>query len=111
MPHYWFKVPLSGTADHLKQAKQDGGGPKVKQELRKDARDRGKSLYDALFAPDMSYCDAIVWSETDMDEDECDSFNDRWDTGTRGCPEKRLTADETVFEPGSGWIRDPGTAD
>ena len=111
MPHYWFKVPLSGTADHLKRAKDAGGAPKVKQELKKDARDRGKSLEKALFAPDMSYCDALVWSDDYMTETECGSFNDVWDTGVTGCPEPLLSASETVLEPNSGWIRDPGSAD
>jgi hypothetical protein len=111
MPHYWFRVPLSGTADHLKQAKQTGGAPKVKHELKKDARDRRKSLAEALFAPDMSFCKALVWSEEDMTPDECESFHKRWDTGEQGCPEKMVSADESVFEPDSGWIRSPGAAD
>jgi hypothetical protein len=111
MPHYWFRVPLSGTADHLKRAKQTGGAPKVKQELKKDARTKGKSLKDAFFAPDMSACDAIVESDDDLTPEECSWFQERWDTGEQGCPEPRLEADETVLEPESGWIRDPGTSD
>jgi hypothetical protein len=111
MPHYWFKIPLDGTAPHLKQAKAQGGGPGVKRELRKDAQSRNKSLADALFAPGLSSVDAAVYSEDELSEEECNWFHERWDTGERGCPEPRFAADETVLEPDSGWIRDPGTAD
>lgn len=108
MPHYWFKIPLDGTADHLKRAKAQGGGPKVTQELRKDARTRNKSLEAALYAPGLTSVDADVYSDEPMSEEDCNWFHERWETGAKGCPEPRLAADETVLEPGSGWIRDPG---
>lgn len=111
MPHYWFRVPLSGTADHLKRAKQTGGAPKVKQELRKDASDKGKSVPQALFAPGLEFVDVDVFSVQPMSEADSNWFHERWETGEKGCPEERHDADETVLEPGSGWIRDPGTSD
>lgn len=106
MPHYWFKIPLGGTADHLKRAKAQGGGPGVKRELRKDARSRSKSLEDALFAPGLTSVDADVYSEEPMSEEDSNWFHERWETGEQGCPEPRLAADETVLEPDSGWRRE-----
>ena len=111
MPHYWFRVPLSGTADHLKRAKQTGGAPKVKHELKKDARDRGKEVPNALFAAGLEFVDVDVFSVDRMSAADCNWFHERWETGESGCPEETLDADETVLEPGSGWIRDPGTSD
>ena len=111
MPHYWFTIPLGGTAEHLKRAKHEGGAPKVKQVLRIDAREKGKSVPHALFAPGLASVDADVYSEEPMSEEDCNWFHARWETGGRGCPEPRLEADETVLEPDSGWIRDPGTTD
>ena len=110
MPHYWFRVPLDGTADHLKRAKAQGGAPAVNRELRKDARTRNKSLAGSLFAPGLASVDADVYSDEPMTAEDCKWFHERWETGDDDCPEPRLAADETVLEPDSGWIRDPGTA-
>jgi hypothetical protein len=108
MPHYWFKIPLGGTAPHLKKAKEDGGGPGVLHELRKDARRRNKSIGKAHFAPDVTSCDASVFSEEEMSEEDCNWFHERWETGGHGRPERRLEADETVLEKDSGWFRGSG---
>ena len=111
MPHYWFRVPLDGTADHLKRAKQTGGAPKVRHELKMDAHGRGKEIPNALFAAGLEFVDVDVFSAERMSAADCNWFHERWETGESGCPEETLDADETVLEPGSGWIRDPGTSD
>lgn len=111
VPHYWFRIPLDGTAKHLKEAKEAGGAPGVLRELRKDAHKRNKSISKAHFAPGVTSCDASVYSAGAMSPEDCEWFHETWDTGEHGCPPAMLEADETVLEDDSGWIRDPGTAD
>ena len=114
MPHYWFRVPLSGTADHLKRAKQTGGAPKVKHELKKDARDRGKCRSTeraSLQRTCRRSCDVDVCSADRMSAAECNWFHERWETGESGCPERGSTPTRPSWSPDSGWIRDPGTSD
>ncbi len=106
VPHYWFKVPLSNTAPHLKDAKERGGAPEVKKELRKDAHSKRKSLRHASFTPGLSECLAEVESPEPMTDEECDWFNERWDTGMKGCPVPQYDADETIEESG-GWRFEP----
>ena len=110
MPHYWFRVPLSGTADHLKRAKQTGGAPKVKQELKKDARDtKGKALPDALLRPGprVRLRRRSSSPRTGMTAADCNWFHEP--VGHRraaAARAERLDADETVLEPGERL--DPG---
>ena len=105
VPHYWFRVPLSGTAPHLKEAKRRGGAPAVKQEMKKDAAKRGKEV-EVTFAPDLSYCLAAVFSAVPMTQEDIAWFKQRWDVqgdDDGGGEETTLSADESVLEESSGW--------
>lgn len=109
MPHYWFRVPLSGTAPHLKEAKERGGAPAVKKEIKKDAASRGKEA-QVTFAPDLSYCRVSVFSADPMSQADIDWFKDRWDVQSDGDEDTTLSADETVLEESGGWTFRGGEA-
>lgn len=102
MPHYWFRVPLSGTAPHLKEAKQRGGAPAVKREIKKDAAMRGKEA-DVTFAADLSECRVNVFSAEPMSQEDIDWFRDRWDVRDEDPVDSTLSADESVLESDQ-WI-------
>jgi hypothetical protein len=110
VPHYWFKVPLSNTAPHLRDAKRRGGAPEVTKELRKDAHKKHKSIPHVHYAGDLSECSADVYSPDPMTDAECDWFNETWETGERGCPEPQYDTDETV-DTSRGWRFEPPEAD
>jgi len=80
VPHYWFRIPLSSTAPHLKAAKEKHGANGVQRELEKDVAEKQKSLSKpAVFDPDMNACEAWVFSVRPMTREECQWFRDRWD--------------------------------
>ncbi len=84
VPHYWFRIPLEGTADHLKKAKAEGGKDAVKREIGKDAQMKRKTLENTEFANDESYCDAEIDSRAPLTREECDWFRERWDITRHG---------------------------
>jgi hypothetical protein len=106
VPHYWFSIPLE-TAPHLKRAKDEGGGPGVKKALRKDAREKGKGVPEVYFTPGLGACAAVLYSHDDLTPEDCEYFKNLWQAESTCLP--RLTADETVLEPDSGWLRQPAT--
>jgi hypothetical protein len=106
VPHYWFSISLE-TAPHLKRAKDEGGGPGVKKALRRDARERGKGVSEVYFTPGLDACAAVLFSDDDLTSEECAYFKDLWEAESTCQP--RLTADETVLEPDSGWTRQSAT--
>ena len=106
MPHYWFRIPLTPTAPHLKEAKQRGGAPDVTKEVRKDAHSRRKSLKDIVFESNLEFCDAIIYSEEPMSNEDCEWFRQHWDIKN---PEHApctplLSVDESVLAD-PNWIR------
>ena len=79
MPHYWFRIPLDGTADHLKKAKADGGKDDVVRKIAEDAQSKDKTLKATEFAGDESFCDAKIHSPDELTSEECGWFKARWD--------------------------------
>jgi len=108
VPHYWFRVPLDATAPHLKDAKRQGGAPAVTRALRHDAHSQHKAVPEVRYAPDVSECMVDVYSPDELTPEDCDWFNEHWDTGTKGCPVPQYDADETVDES-RGWRFEPPT--
>jgi hypothetical protein len=106
VPHYWFRIPLTPTAPHLKEAKQRGGAPEIKKEIRKDAHSRRKSLKSVGFESNLEYCDAIIESDEPMSNEDCEWFRQRWDiTNPDHAPcRPMLSADESVLAD-PNWIR------
>lgn len=104
MPHYWFRIPLSSTADHLKRAKERGGAPAVKRAIDADAIGKGKAAKKVLFDPRMNWCYALLYSRDPLTPDECNELKELWDIDRASPCSMLLEADETVLEEAEEWI-------